>query len=125
MSFAIGIPDDVAGATLMAAGCSAPALFASGVGAFLQESQVGVSIVVGGAPFSLMVICGAVSLAVLNGTLDAALQYEPVALGGARPTARGAALPGAARRGPARLDKNGPAWLGSADERARQRSWLT
>ena len=62
------IPDDVAGATLMAAGCNAPELFASIMGVFIDHSTVGAGTVVGSAPFNLMCITGAASLAV-TGTL--------------------------------------------------------
>ena len=58
------IPDDVAGATLMAAGCNAPELFASIMGVFIDHTTVGAGTVVGSAPFNLMCICGAASLAV-------------------------------------------------------------
>ena len=59
-----GIPEDVAGATLMAAGCNAPELFASAIGVFVQHSTVGAGTVVGSAPFNILVICGAASFAV-------------------------------------------------------------
>ena len=59
-----GIPEDVAGATLMAAGCNAPELFASVIGVFIQHSTVGAGTVVGSAPFNLMCICGGAAIAV-------------------------------------------------------------
>ena len=59
-----GIPEDVAGATLLAAGCNAPELFASVIGCFLQHSTVGADTVVGSAPFNLMCICGGAAIAV-------------------------------------------------------------
>lgn len=59
-----GIPEDVAGATLLAAGCNAPELFASLIGVFLQHSTVGAGTVVGSAPFNLLVICGGAAFAV-------------------------------------------------------------
>merc|ERR1739841_226305 len=43
------IPDDVAGATLMAAGCNAPELFASMIGVFVDHSTVGAGTVIGSA----------------------------------------------------------------------------
>ena len=58
------IPEDVAGATLMAAGCNAPELFASGIGVFIQHSTVGAGTVVGSTPFNILCICGAASFAV-------------------------------------------------------------
>jgi K+-dependent Na+/Ca+ exchanger-like protein len=60
----VGIPEDVAGATLMAAGCNAPELFASVIGVFLEHSTVGAGTVLGSAPFNILCICGAASLAV-------------------------------------------------------------
>ena len=68
------IPEDVAGATLMAAGCNAPELFASIMGVFIDHTTVGAGTVVGSAPFNLLCICGAASLAI-GGTLhlDASL----------------------------------------------------
>ena len=59
-----GIPEDVAGATLMAAGCNAPELFASVIGVFIQHSTVGAGTVVGSAPFNVLCICGAAAFAV-------------------------------------------------------------
>ena len=58
------LSDDVAGATLMAAGCNAPELFASAIGVFIQHSTVGAGTVVGSAPFNILCICGAASFAV-------------------------------------------------------------
>jgi K+-dependent Na+/Ca+ exchanger-like protein len=53
------IPPDVAGATLMAAGSSAPELFASIVGCFLsKENGAGTGTVVGSAVFNQLVIIG-------------------------------------------------------------------
>lgn len=47
---------DVAGATLMAAGGSAPELFTSIFGTFVQESEVGIGTVVGSAVFNVMFV---------------------------------------------------------------------
>ena len=58
------IPEDVAGATIMAAGCNAPELAASAVGVFVQHSTVGSGTVVGSASFNILCICAAASLAV-------------------------------------------------------------
>lgn len=58
------IPADVAGATLLAAGCNAPEFIASIISIFVSHSTVGAGTVVGSAPFNLMCICGATSLAI-------------------------------------------------------------
>ena len=58
------IPDDVAGATLLAAGCNAPELFASIVSVFIDHSTVGAGTVVGSAPFNLLCIPGGAALVV-------------------------------------------------------------
>ena len=58
-----GIPDDVAGATLLAAGCNSPEFFASIIGIFVADSTVGVGTVVGSAPFNLCCITGGAALA--------------------------------------------------------------
>jgi K+-dependent Na+/Ca+ exchanger-like protein len=47
---------DVAGATLMAAGGSAPELFTSFFGTFVQESEVGIGTVVGSAVFNVLFV---------------------------------------------------------------------
>ena len=54
-----GLPDDIAGATFMAAGASSPELFASMIGV-LTHSAVGVGTVVGSELFNLLCIIGAV-----------------------------------------------------------------
>jgi Ca2+/Na+ antiporter len=53
----IGVSDDVAGATLMAAGGSAPELFTSLIGTF-QESSVGFGTIVGSAVFNVLFVIG-------------------------------------------------------------------
>jgi hypothetical protein len=63
-----GIPDDVAGATLLAAGCNSPEFFASIIGIFIADSTVGVGTVIGSAPFNLCCITGGAALA-LGGSL--------------------------------------------------------
>ena len=57
------IPDDVAGATLLAAGCNSPELFASIIGIFVADSTVGVGTVIGSAPFNLFCITAGAALA--------------------------------------------------------------
>ncbi len=63
------IPDDVAGATFMAAGGSAPELFTSLFGVFLAQSNVGIGTIVGSAVFNILFVigmCAIFSLTVLH-----------------------------------------------------------
>merc|ERR550514_2676796 len=55
----LGISNDVAGATFMAAGSSAPELFTSLVATFLIPSSAGVGTIIGSAIFNILVIVGA------------------------------------------------------------------
>ena len=50
------IPNDIAGATLMAAGGSAPELFTNIFGTFVQHSEVGIGTVVGSAVFNVLFV---------------------------------------------------------------------
>ena len=52
------ISDDVAGATFMAAGGSAPEFFTSVIGVFISESQVGVGTIIGSAVFNVLFVIG-------------------------------------------------------------------
>lgn len=52
------ISDDVAGATFMAAGGSAPELATSIIGVFLAKSEVGVGTIVGSAVFNILFVIG-------------------------------------------------------------------
>ncbi|XP_022105909.1 sodium/potassium/calcium exchanger 2-like [Acanthaster planci] len=52
------ISDDVAGATFMAAGGSAPELFTSLFGVFLADSDVGIGTIVGSAVFNILFVIG-------------------------------------------------------------------
>lgn len=54
----LGFSEDVAGATFMAAGSSAPELFTSIIGVFIAEGDVGVGTIVGSAVFNILVIIG-------------------------------------------------------------------
>ena len=54
----LDVSDDVAGATLMAAGGSAPELFTSIIGGFIARSDVGFSTIVGSAVFNVMCVIG-------------------------------------------------------------------
>jgi K+-dependent Na+/Ca+ exchanger-like protein len=53
---ALGMQADVAGATFMAAGSSAPELFTSVVGVFFAKSDVGIGTIVGSALFNILFI---------------------------------------------------------------------
>mmetsp|Transcript_24995 Transcript_24995/g.36689 ORF Transcript_24995/g.36689 Transcript_24995/m.36689 type:complete len:116 (-) Transcript_24995:2039-2386(-) len=57
------IPDDVAGATLMAAGASSPELFSSIVALFITHSALGLGTVVGSEIFNQLIICAGAVLA--------------------------------------------------------------
>lgn len=52
------IPDDVAGATLMAFGCNGPELFVNGIALFITHSDVGTGTIVGSEIFNLLCIVG-------------------------------------------------------------------
>uniref|UniRef100_H2YL77 Sodium/calcium exchanger membrane region domain-containing protein n=1 Tax=Ciona savignyi TaxID=51511 RepID=H2YL77_CIOSA len=58
----LSISDDVAGATFMAAGGSAPELFTSVIGVFLAKSNVGIGTIVGSAVFNILFVIGMCSL---------------------------------------------------------------
>ena len=53
----LNIPDDVAGATLMAGGASSPELIASLVALFLTHSSLGIGTIVGSEIFNQLLIC--------------------------------------------------------------------
>lgn len=57
-----GISDDVAGATFMAAGGSAPELFTSIIGVFISHSNVGIGTIVGSAVFNILFVIGMCAL---------------------------------------------------------------
>ncbi|XP_041464292.1 sodium/potassium/calcium exchanger 2-like [Lytechinus variegatus] len=54
----LSLSDDVAGATFMAAGGSAPELFTSLIGVFIAQSDVGVGTIVGSAVFNILFVIG-------------------------------------------------------------------
>ena len=56
------IPDDVAGATFMAAGGSAPELFTSVIGVFVTFDNVGIGTIVGSAVFNILFVIGMCAL---------------------------------------------------------------
>ena len=65
----LNMDSDVAGATFMAAGSSAPELFTSIIGVFITESDIGVGTIVGSAVFNILfivAICGLFAGSVLR-----------------------------------------------------------
>ena len=65
----LGISEDVAGATFMAAGGSAPELFTSFIGIFAARSEVGIGTILGSAVFNILFVigmCAVVSRGVLH-----------------------------------------------------------
>ncbi|XP_058485282.1 sodium/potassium/calcium exchanger 5 [Solea solea] len=58
----LGLSQDVAGATFMAAGSSAPELVTAFLGVFVTKGDIGVSTIVGSAVYNLLGICGACGL---------------------------------------------------------------
>ena len=67
------ISDDVAGATLMAAGGSAPELFTSLIGVFFAKSSVGFGTIIGSAVFNVLFVIGA---SFLKTILQSELSWE-------------------------------------------------
>lgn len=59
----LGISPDVAGATFMAAGGSAPELFTSIIGVFIAKSDVGIGTIVGSAVFNILFVIAACAFA--------------------------------------------------------------
>ncbi|EEB12732.1 conserved hypothetical protein [Pediculus humanus corporis] len=58
----LDIADDVAGATFMAAGGSAPELFTSVIGVFVSFDDVGIGTIVGSAVFNILFVIGMCAL---------------------------------------------------------------
>ncbi|XP_006628764.2 sodium/potassium/calcium exchanger 5 [Lepisosteus oculatus] len=58
----LGLSHDVAGATFMAAGSSAPELVTVFLGVFVTKGDIGVSTIVGSAVYNLLAICAACGL---------------------------------------------------------------
>jgi hypothetical protein len=54
----LGLSNDVAGATFMAAGSSAPELFTAVLGVFIAKSDVGTGTIVGSAVFNILFVIG-------------------------------------------------------------------
>uniref|UniRef100_A0A3P9LXE6 Sodium/potassium/calcium exchanger 1 n=1 Tax=Oryzias latipes TaxID=8090 RepID=A0A3P9LXE6_ORYLA len=62
ITYKLEISDDVAGATFMAAGGSAPELFTSLIGVFIAHSNVGIGTIVGSAVFNILFVIGMCAL---------------------------------------------------------------
>ncbi|XP_061565587.1 sodium/potassium/calcium exchanger 5 [Cololabis saira] len=58
----LGLTQDVAGATFMAAGSSAPELVTAFLGVFVTKGDIGISTIVGSAVYNLLGICAACGL---------------------------------------------------------------
>ncbi|CAF2075625.1 unnamed protein product [Rotaria magnacalcarata] len=65
---ALGLDEDVAGATFMAAGSSSPELFTAIIGIFVAKGDVGVGTIVGSAVFNVVCVIGVCGLFV-NGAI--------------------------------------------------------
>ncbi|XP_075534877.1 sodium/potassium/calcium exchanger 5-like [Dermacentor variabilis] len=70
------VPTDVAGATFMAMGTSAPELFSSVFGLFVSEGDIGVSTVLGSAVFNIVGVTGVIGLIIWKKTVD--ISWYPV-----------------------------------------------
>jgi K+-dependent Na+/Ca+ exchanger-like protein len=73
--FGLNLSEDVAGATFMAAGSSAPELATSFLGVFVAKSAVGLGTIIGSAVFNILIIIGSVAILV---TEPLNLDYRPV-----------------------------------------------
>jgi len=62
ISTALDLSEDVAGATFMAIGSSAPELFSSFVDVFIVKNNVGIGTIVGSAMFNILIIVGVSAL---------------------------------------------------------------
>ncbi|GAB5368020.1 hypothetical protein AAMO2058_001281900 [Amorphochlora amoebiformis] len=72
----LNLQDDVAGATFMAAGGSAPELATSFIGTFVSKSNVGFGTIVGSAVFNILFVIGACALFALD---ELELSWFPLA----------------------------------------------
>jgi len=64
------IPEDVAGATLMAFACNGPELLTNVCAIFVTHSSVGMGTIVGSAIFNIMIIVGVCPIVVAGGVMD-------------------------------------------------------
>eukprot|EP00033_Pygsuia_biforma_P000437 GCRY01000520.1.p1 GENE.GCRY01000520.1~~GCRY01000520.1.p1 ORF type:complete len:514 (+),score=95.62 GCRY01000520.1:218-1759(+) len=62
ISEALHLSEDVAGATFMAAGSSAPELFTSIMSVFVAENDTGIGAIVGSAIFNILIIIGVIAI---------------------------------------------------------------
>ena len=76
ISTKLRLTKDVAGATFMAAGSSAPEFFTSLADAFITKSGAGIGTIVGSAMFNILVIVAASSL--LSGQTSLAINWRPI-----------------------------------------------
>ena len=72
----LGISPDVAGATFMAAGGSAPELFTSVIGVFIAKSDVGIGTIVGSAVFNILFVIAACAFAAKEALRYVLLYYN-------------------------------------------------
>ena len=75
ISEALKLSDDVAGATFMAAGSSAPELFTSIADSFGPANNIGIGTIVGSAMFNILIIV-ALAAAVAPGSLK--IDFKPI-----------------------------------------------
>ncbi|XP_013773501.1 sodium/potassium/calcium exchanger 3-like [Limulus polyphemus] len=73
---ALTIPSDIAGATFMAIGSSAPELFSSIIGVFVTEGDIGVGTIVGSAVFNVLGVSTLAGLVVWK--TDVPLDWYPI-----------------------------------------------
>ncbi|GFV07627.1 hypothetical protein TNCV_4941291 [Trichonephila clavipes] len=71
------LPADIAGATFMAIGTSAPELFSSITGSFITEGDIGVGTIIGSAVFNIVGVTGLVGVILWNQVLD--IDWYPIA----------------------------------------------
>ncbi|CAB1339148.1 unnamed protein product [Coregonus sp. 'balchen'] len=76
----LGLSQDVAGATFMAAGSSAPELVTAFLGVFVTKGDIGVSTIVGSAVYNLLGICAACGLLTKVLTPSLSLLYDAACL---------------------------------------------
>ncbi|GIY77867.1 hypothetical protein CDAR_10441, partial [Caerostris darwini] len=73
----IKLPPDIAGATFMAIGTSAPELFSSITGSFITEGDIGIGTIIGSAVFNIVGVTGLVGLVLWKEVLD--IDWYPIA----------------------------------------------
>ena len=66
----IKLPDDVAGATFMAAGASSPEMFAAFISLFVTHSSLGIGTIIGSEIFNHLCICAGSILYSKTGELE-------------------------------------------------------